>query len=175
MNMALLDPNSVKTQNSIKIVSVAIPVVVAILFGVKIPNVDTSFLPQVYATINGCTAVLLIGALLAIKTKDMRLHRALIRFSLFLSIIFLALYVAYHMTSDSTAYRGDYGMIYYPILISHILLSIAVIPLVLYTYLWAWQGKYAKHKKWTRFAWPIWLYVAVTGVAVYWMISPYYS
>jgi uncharacterized membrane protein YozB (DUF420 family) len=80
--MALLDPNSKNTLNLIKIVSILIPVVVAILFGVKIPNVDTSFLPPIYATINGCTAVLLIGALVAIKTKHMRLHKALIRFRL---------------------------------------------------------------------------------------------
>lgn len=172
--MALLDPNSKNTLNLIKIVSILIPVVVAILFGVKIPNVDTSFLPPIYATINGCTAVLLIGALVAIKTKDMRLHKALIRFSLFLSIIFLALYVVYHMTSDSTAYGGEYGMVYYPILISHIVLSVAVIPVVLFTYLWAWQGNFVKHKKWTRYAWPIWFYVAVTGVVVYWMVYPYY-
>jgi putative membrane protein len=173
--MALLDPNSKNTQSIIKIVSVAIPIVVAILFGVKIEGFDTSFLPQVYATINGCTAVLLIAALIAIKTKNMRLHRALMRFSLLLSIVFLALYVAYHMTSDSTAYGGEYGSIYYPLLISHIILSVIVIPIVLFTYLWAWQGNFVKHKKWTRYAWPIWFYVAVTGVVVFWMISPFYE
>ncbi len=170
-----MDPNSKQTVNLIKIVSITLPVVVALLFGIKIPNVDTSFLPKVYATINGCTAGLLIFALIAIKMKDMRLHRALIRFCLLLSILFLGLYVTYHMTSDSTAYDGDYGMIYYPLLISHILLSIAVVPIVLYTYLFAWQGNFTKHKKWTRFAWPIWFYVAVSGVVVYWMISPFYG
>ncbi|MFA7273635.1 MAG: DUF420 domain-containing protein [Crocinitomicaceae bacterium] len=173
--MAYLDPRSKKITNSIKIVSIAIPVVVAILFKVKIPGYDTSFLPPVYATINGCTAGLLIWALIAIKTKDMRMHRALIRFSLLLSIVFLALYVWYHMTSDSTAYLGEYGYLYYPVLISHIVLSVAVIPIVLFTYLWAWQGNYTKHKKWTRYAWPIWFYVAVTGVIVYWMIAPFYK
>ncbi len=170
-----MDPNSKKTINLIKIVSIAIPLVVAILFGIKIPGVDTSFLPPVYAMINGCTAGILIFALVAIKMKDMRLHRALIRFSLVLSILFLGLYVTYHMTSDSTAYGGEYGYIYYPLLISHIILSIAVVPIVLYTYLFAWQGKFIKHKKWTRFAWPIWFYVAVSGVLVYWMISPFYG
>jgi putative membrane protein len=83
-------------------------------------------------------------------------------------------YVAYHMTSDSAAYEGSYKAIYYFILISHILLSVAVIPVVLFTYLFALEGNYVKHKKYTRFAFPIWLYVAVTGVVVYWMISPYY-
>ena len=173
--MALMDPNSKKVTNLIKIVSVAIPVVVALLFGIHIEGVDTSYLPPVYAMINGCTAVILILALIAIKTKDMRVHRALIRFCLLLSLVFLALYVTYHMTSESTEYGGEYGMFYYPLLISHIVLSIIVVPIVLYTYLFAWQGKFAKHKKWTRFAWPIWFYVAVSGVLVYWMISPFYG
>jgi putative membrane protein len=79
------------------------------------------------------------------------------------------------MTSDSTAYGGNMKGVYYFILISHILLSVAVIPVVLFTYLFAWEGKFDKHKKWTRFAFPIWLYVAVTGVIVYWMISPFYK
>lgn len=170
-----MDPNSKKTTRLITIISIAIPLAVAILFGIKIPGVDTSFLPPVYAMINGCTAGILIFALVAIKIKDMRLHRALIRFSLVLSVVFLGLYVTYHMTSDSTAYGGEYGYIYYPLLISHIILSIAVVPIVLYTYLFAWQGKFIKHKKWTRFAWPIWFYVAVSGVLVYWMISPFYG
>lgn len=173
--MAFLDPNSKKAVNIIKIVSIAIPVVVALLFGIKIPGYDTSYLPPLYAMINACTAVILVIALIAIKTKDMRLHRALIRFSLLLSILFLAFYVTYHMTSDSTEYKGEYPMVYFPLLISHILLSIAVVPIVLYTYLFAWQGNFTKHKKWTRFAWPIWFYVAVSGVLVYWMISPFYS
>ncbi len=173
--MALLDPNSVKTVKLIKIVSIAIPIVVALLFGIKIPGYDTSYLPAVYAMINGCTAAILILALIAIKMKDMRLHRALIRFSLLLSLIFLALYVVYHMTSDSTTYKGAYDFLYYPLLVSHIVLSVAVIPIVLFTYLFAWQGNFVKHKKWTRFAWPIWFYVAVSGVVVYWMISPFYG
>ena len=79
------------------------------------------------------------------------------------------------MTSDSTRYEGEYKFLYYSILISHIFLSVAVIPLVLFTYLFAWEGKFDKHKKWTRFAFPIWLYVAVTGVIVYLMISPFYK
>jgi putative membrane protein len=79
------------------------------------------------------------------------------------------------MTSDSTPYGGSMKAVYYTILISHIILSVAVIPLVLFTYLFAWEGKFEKHKKWTRFAFPIWLYVAITGVVVYWMISPFYK
>jgi putative membrane protein len=78
------------------------------------------------------------------------------------------------MTSDPTEYEGKYKLIYYFILISHILLSVAVIPIVLFAYLFAWEGDFVKHKKWTRFAFPIWLYVAITGVVVFWMISPFY-
>ena len=156
------------------IASVAIPVVVAVLFGVKIEGVNLSFLPGIYATINGITAVLLVGALIAIKKKNIALHERLIKTCLVLSLLFLASYVAYHMTSDSTKYGGDYRAIYLFILISHILLSIAVVPLVLFTYLFAWQGNFEKHKKWTKITWPLWFYVEVTGVVVYWMISQFY-
>lgn len=174
--MELKDPNKLrKAKIAIYTLSIAIPLVVAILFGVKIDGVDLSFLPPVYASINGVTAIVLIGALLAIKKKNKALHRGLIRFALTLSLLFLSCYVAYHMTSDSTPYGGEARTTYFIILISHILLSIAVVPIVLFTYLFAWQGNFERHKKWTRFAWPIWFYVAVSGVIVYWMISPYYA
>jgi putative membrane protein len=156
-------------------VSIVIPIAVAALFGIRIDGIDFSFLPPFYAGINGLTAILLISALLAIKSKNMVLHQRLIQVCLMLSLLFLLCYVAYHMTSDSTSYGGNMKGVYYFILISHILLSVAVIPVVLFTYLFAWEGKFDKHKKWTRFAFPIWLYVAVTGVIVYWMISPFYK
>jgi putative membrane protein len=164
-----------KFRKLIVAVSIVIPVAVAALFGISVDGVDFSFLPPFYAGINGLTAILLVSALIAIKSKNMALHQRLIQVCLVLSLLFLLCYVAYHMTSDSTPYGGDMKGLYYFILISHILLSIAVIPLVLFTYLFAWEGKFDKHKKWTRFAFPIWLYVAVTGVIVYLMISPYYN
>ena len=164
-----------KFRKLIVIVSIVIPVAVAALFGIKVEGVDLSFLPPFYAGINGVTAVLLITALVAIKSKNMRLHQRLMQVCLSLSLLFLLCYVAYHMTSDSTPYGGSMKAVYYSILISHIVLSVAVIPLVLFTYLFAWEGKFDKHKKWTRFAFPIWLYVAITGVVVYWMISPFYT
>ena len=177
------DKQIAKFRKLIIVISIVIPIAVAALFGIKVDGVDLSFLPPFYAGINGLTAVLLIGALVAIKSKNMNLHQRLIQTCLALSLLFLLCYVAYHMTSDSTPYGGDYKVfrlidiriIYYFILISHILLSIAVIPVVLFTYLFAWEGKFDKHKKWTRFAFPIWLYVAVTGVIVYLMISPFYK
>jgi putative membrane protein len=176
MNTTSLHPDNVKNVRKLIIaLSIVIPVAVAILFKVKIPGYDLSFLPPFYAGINGLTAILLIGALIAIKNKNVNLHQTLIQSSLILSVLFLLCYVAYHITSDSTAYKGNLPNVYFPILYSHIVLSVAVIPIVLFTYLFAWQGDFVKHKKWTRFAFPIWLYVAVTGVIVYFMISPFYT
>jgi putative membrane protein len=175
MNITVLDPAKLKlVKRAIYSTSIAIPVVVAILFGVKIDGVDLTFLPPIYALINALTAFMLVAALLAIKLKKKAIHRMFIRISLLLSLFFLVAYVAYHMTSDSTEYLGGVKNLYYFILISHIILSIVVIPIVLFTYLFAWQGDYVRHKKWTRFAWPIWMYVAVSGVTVYLLISPYY-
>jgi len=157
--------------------SVVIPVAVAILFTVKIEGYDFSFLPPIYASINGLTAVLLVAALMAIKNKKVGLHEKLMKVCIGLSACFLLMYVAYHMTSESTSFGGE-GMIrnvYFFILITHILLSIAVIPLVLFTFVKALAQRFDKHKKLARITFPIWLYVAVTGVVVYIMISPYYS
>jgi len=157
--------------------SIAIPVVVAILFLIKIPNVEPlTFLPPVYAFINAITAVFLTIAYIAIKRKKIILHERLMKISIGLSVIFLVMYVAYHMTSDPTPYGGE-GIIrsvYYFILISHVLLSIGIIPLVLVTYVRAISKLFADHKKIARYTFPIWMYIAVTGVIVYLMISPYY-
>jgi putative membrane protein len=173
--------------------SIAIPVVVAILFKVQIPGIEdkVKILPSIYAVINGITAVLLIAALVAIKKKNIKLHESIIKVCMFLSIIFLALYVAYHMGSKPTLYgdsdfNGEVSLqekamvassslVYFIILISHIVLSVMVVPLVLFSYLFAWKGDIARHRKWTVFTWPIWFYVASTGVIVYYMISPFYK
>ena len=172
-------------------ISIVIPIAVAALFAIKIEGVDFSFLPPIYAGINAATAALLIMALRFIKAGNVQLHQKTIQVALVLSVLFLLCYVAYHMTSDSTVY-GDLDangqldeieksavastrLAYIILLLSHIFLSVAVIPVVLFTYLHAWEGNYQKHKKWTKFAFPIWLYVAVTGVIVYFMISPYYA
>ncbi|MBI1836156.1 MAG: DUF420 domain-containing protein [Flavobacteriia bacterium] len=176
MNTKLTDPKKLKNAKiAIYSASIAIPLIVAALFKVKIQDVNLNFLPKFYATINGVTAVYLVMALIAIKRKNQLAHRRYIRLSLLLSLLFLACYVAYHMTSDPTHYGGSQTRLYYFLLISHVILSIAVVPIVLFTYLFAWQGNFEKHKRWTRFAWPLWFYVAVTGVVVYIMIAPYYS
>ncbi|MEO0901007.1 MAG: DUF420 domain-containing protein [Bacteroidota bacterium] len=162
----------------ITVVSIVIPLVVALLFGYKIPNAEPlSFLPPIYATTNGITAVLLVLALVAIKNGKMKLHRNLMMGCITLSALFLVMYVAYHMTSESTKYGGE-GFLryaYFFILITHIALSIIIIPLVLKTYSKAYLQDIESHLKWARYTFHIWIYVDVTGVVVYLMISPYYA
>lgn len=166
-----------KYNKLIVILSVVIPVAVAILFGVRIPNVEPlSFLPPIYATINGLTAIILILAVIAIKNKNIVLHENLMTTAILCSVVFLVMYVAYHMTSDSTKFGGEgfIKYVYYFILLTHILLSIIIIPFVLITYVRAITNNIEKHKKIAKITFPLWLYVAVTGVVVYIMISPYY-
>jgi putative membrane protein len=164
------------------VLSIAIPLVVAILFGVNLRDLGydvkpLTFLPPIYATTNGITAIVLILAVNAIKNGKRKLHENLMKFAILLSILFLGMYVAYHMTSDSTKFGGEGAIkyIYYFILITHILLSIIIIPFVLVTYVRALAERFDKHKKLARITFPMWLYVAVTGVIVYLMIAPYYS
>lgn len=162
----------------INIVSVAVPIVVALLFGIRIPNVEAlTFLPPIYASMNGITAVLLLAALWAIKNKKISLHENLMKTAVLCSLLFLLMYVAYHMTSDPTPYGGEGTIkyLYYFVLVSHIILSVVVIPLVLHSYVRAYLGDFIAHKKIVKYAYPVWLYVAITGVIVYLMISPYYS
>lgn len=184
-----------KFRTPIIIVSILIPIVVAILFSVKLKdfgiNVEPlSFLPPIYASINGITAILLILAVRAIKNGNRSLHEKLMTSAIACSVIFLVMYVAYHMTSESTKF-GDINhnglvdanelaavgftrLIYFFILLTHIALSVIIIPLVLFTYVRALSKQFDRHKKLARITFPLWLYVAVTGVIVYLMISPYY-
>jgi putative membrane protein len=158
--------------------SVLIPLVVAILFGMpKIQGYDMTFLPPVYATINGLTALLLVAAVIAIKNRNQWLHESLMKICIGLSALFLLLYVAYHITTESTAFGGEGPVryVYFFILITHILLSVGVIPLVLFTFGNAWTGNFKRHRRLAKVTFPLWLYVAVTGVIVYLMISPYYK
>lgn len=159
------------------ILSIAIPVVVAILFSVRIPGVERmGFLPPIYAAINGVTAILLVTAVFQIKKGNRKRHEQLMKTCIVLSVLFLGMYVTYHMTSDSTSYGGEGVLryVYFFILITHIILSIIVIPFVLITYVRALSGNFESHKKIAKITFPLWLYIAVTGVIVYVMISPYY-
>lgn len=168
---------SKKYNRWIWVLSIAIPLLVMVLFSVKIPGVERlGFLPPIYATINGITALLLVVAVYNIKKGNRKTHERLMKTALGCSVAFLVLYMIYHMTSESTPYGGEgiWKFVYYFILLSHILLSIFVIPFVLITYVRAISGQFYKHRKIARITFPLWLYVAVSGVIVYLMIAPYY-
>lgn len=170
-----------KFSTFIILVSILIPVAVAVLLSVRLKDFGINveplhFLPPIYAAINGLTAIVLIAGVLAIKNGNRQLHKRLMTTAIALSVVFLVMYIAYHLTTDSTKFGGEGFIrpIYFFILISHIVLSIAVIPLVMITYVRALAEKFDTHKKIAKITFPIWLYVAVTGVVVYLMISPYY-
>jgi len=163
-----------KYNRIITILSIVLPLTIAALFEVKIDMEIPVFLPPIYASTNGITSVVLISAIIAIKKGKRQLHERLIKTAMLLSILFLIMYVLYHMTSNSTAYQGSQKGIYFFILISHIIFSIAVIPFVLITYVRAKLGKFEQHKKIAKYTFPLWLYVAISGVIVYLMILPYY-
>ncbi|OXA79691.1 putative membrane protein [Flavobacterium aquidurense] len=177
-------------------VSIVVPTLVAILFAIKLKdfgiNVEPlSFLPPIYATVNGICAIVLVWAVIAIKKGKRKLHERLMTLAIALGLAFLAMYVAYHMTADSTKFGdlnhdgildlaetakvGALRYVYFFILITHILLSITIIPLVLISYVRALAQSFDRHKKIAKITFPLWLYVAVTGVVVYLMISPYYA
>ena len=163
-----------KYNRIITILSIVLPLAIMALFGVKIEMELPVFLPPIYASTNAITAIVLVAAVIAVKKGNRQLHERLIKTAMLLSILFLVLYVLYHMTSNSTAYEGSLKGAYFFILISHIMLSIAVIPFVLITYVRGKLGKYEQHKKIAKYTFPLWLYVAISGVVVYLMISPYY-
>jgi len=159
------------------LISVVLPVAVAVLY--VLPKTETtlfSFLPLLNAVINGSTFLILIAALVAIKNKNIVLHKRLMWTALILSVVFLLSYVLYHATTPSTSYGGEGTIkyVYFFILLTHILLSAIVVPLVLLTLVRALAEKFDQHRKLAKITLPIWLYVTLTGVLVYLMISPYY-
>ena len=196
-----MDKKSRIYDSLIWVVSIIVPLVVALLlftkwdydklvFDLRIPNQDPiilmenlpivkplTFLPPIYATINGLTAILLVLAVYYIKKGKRKIHENLVKVCIALSLSFLVMYIAYHLTTDPTSFEGTgaISFLYFFILITHILLSIIVIPMVLVSYSLAVQSKFVLHKKIAKITFPVWLYVAVTGVVVYLMISPYYS
>jgi putative membrane protein len=174
----------------IYVLSALIPLVVILLFQINLEGYDTRILPPIYASTNAITAVLLLVALFAIKQKNIVLHKNIIKVCLGLSVLFLLLYVVRHITSSEVKFGdlnhdnilddtekatvGSLRYFYYALLISHIGLSVVVIPFVLFAYMRGILNQVEKHKKIVRFAFPIWLYVSATGAIVYWMIAPYY-
>ena len=174
-----------KVLNFIYIVSAVIPVAVGLLMIMPTEwkmslgmteNTPVSSLPLVHAVLNGLTFLFLLMALVAIKNKRVIIHRTFMISALVLSSVFLISYVIYHTTHPSAKFLGEGTLryVYFFILISHIILSIPVIPLALLSIWRGWTNDIVKHKKLTRFSFPIWLYVSLTGVLVYLFMQPYY-
>lgn len=177
----------------IYVISVLVPALVALLLFTPI-KLDLSDwvkgLPTLNAILNSITSILLIAALFAIRAKKIAMHRNLMLTSLVLGALFLLSYVIYHGTSESTVFGdidhngvldeaetaalGSSRTIYLLVLLSHIGLSIVVVPFVLIAFYFALSDQIAKHRKIVKFTYPIWLYVSITGVIVYLMIRPYY-
>ena len=159
-------------------VSILIPAIIAVLFYTPVfkSEFKISFLPKFHAMLNSGVAVLLLTGVFFIKKKNTTAHRFCMVGALILSTIFLLSYVTYHSSAESTSFGGEGFLkyVYYFILLTHIVLAAVILPLVLFTVTRALQGNFERHKKIARWTFPLWLYVAVSGVLVYILISPYY-
>lgn len=169
-----------KAKNWIIGISIAIPLAVAVLLFMpaKITTLGdwVYFLPHLNAVINSATSVALIAGIIFIKQKKYSYHGATMTVAFALGAIFLVSYVIYHASAESTSFGGEgfIRTVYYFLLITHIIFAaIALFP-ILFAYYYGYTDQRDKHRKVVKFAYPIWLYVSVTGVIVYLMISPYY-
>jgi len=177
---ASLQKNDKKAHLLIWAVSAVVFIAVVVLHEFKI-EVDLGFDPHVFAllnaVINGTVAVLLIFGLMLVKMKKFILHKKVMLLSIVLSVIFLLSYIAHHILADSTSYNneGIIKTVYYFILVTHIVLAGLSLPYILYTAYRASIAEYQQHMKLARIIYPVWLYVAITGVVVYLMISPFYA
>ena len=173
--------NYKKLRLLVNVISVALPLIVGAMFQFKFTNFvwpfDVYVLPLINAILNGTTALLLIGALVAAKNRNINLHKRLIYISMGLSLLFLVVYIMYHTTAGHTKFGGEGTIrsIYFFLLLTHIVLAAIQAPFVLYAFLYGYTGQIEKHQKIVKFSYPIWLYVSITGVICYLMISPYYA
>ena len=163
-------------------VTVIIPTVVTLLAYIKldIENVEFIYnLPAMNAILNGTAFFTLIAAWFAIKNKNIAVHKRLTSLAVILSMLFLLSYITFHLLTDPTKLpeevQGLERYTYYFILLTHIVLSAIIVPLVLFTYVRGYKMEVEKHRKLAKITWPLWLYVTATGVLVYLMISPYYN
>jgi putative membrane protein len=165
---------------TIVLVSVLIPALVATLFYSDFfalnLDADLQFLPAFHASLNGATACILTVGYAFIRRRNAAWHKAMMLTATACSAVFLLSYVVYHSQSESTVFGGEGWLrsVYYFVLLSHILLAIAVVPLVLLTLFRSLTGQFQRHRKIAIWTFPVWLYVSVTGVVVYLLISPYY-
>jgi putative membrane protein len=175
-----LQKNDKKAKTLIYLVSFVVFAAVVVLSKVKL-DVPLPFNPHLFAALNALintsVAILLVAGLIYAKQKNYQMHKRIMLAAIVLSVLFLLSYIAHHLLTDETKFGGT-GMIktvYYVILFTHIPLAGIILPFILFTAYRALIGEYEQHKKLTRITWPIWFYVAVTGVIVYSMINPYYS
>ena len=144
---------------------------------VRVEGLDVSGLPRFHATLNATTTLLLATGYLLIRNGKVEAHRAAMVGAFLLSVVFLLSYVVYHAQAPVTRYGGE-GLIrwvYFFVLITHVVLAPVILPLALYTVARALRGELPRHRRIARWTLPLWLYVTVTGVAVYLMMAPYYD
>jgi putative membrane protein len=176
----VLKKNDKKAKTLILIFSVIVFAAVVALGRTKL-NIDLGFDVHVFAFVNSIinsgVAVLLIAALIAVKAKNYTLHKNLMLSAIVLSVLFLLSYICHHLFAGETKFggTGTAKIIYYIILGTHIPLAGIILPFILFTAYRALIAEWPQHKKLARITWPVWFYVAVTGVVVYWMIQPYYN
>ncbi len=165
----------------ITLISVLVPIVVAVLLFMP-SKIDTGqewvyFLPHLNAVINSAATVALVLGVAFIKQGKVAWHKASMTIAFALGALFLVSYVLYHASAESTSFGGEGWIrgLYYFLLITHIILAAVALFPILWAYYYGYTGQYARHRKVVKYAFPIWLYVTVTGVIVYLMISPYYT
>lgn len=175
----VLTKNDKRARRLIYLFSIIVFAAVVLLGRVKLEvdlGFDVHLFARANATINSIVAVLLVVALVAVKSKKYQLHKTLMMAAMLLSVLFLLSYICHHLFAGETKFGGE-GIsktIYYIILFTHIPLAGLILPFILFTAYRALISEWPQHKKLAKITWPIWFYVAVTGVVVYWMISPYY-
>ena len=176
---ASLTKNDKRANILILSVSAVVFLAVVILHELKL-KIDVNFDPHIFAKlnafINGIVSILLILGLFFVKFKKYILHKRVMNLSIILSVLFLLSYIAHHLLAESTEFKGEGSIktFYYTVLITHIILAGLSLPFILFTAYRASIAEFSKHKKLARFVYPVWLYVALTGVIVYLLISPYY-
>ena len=176
---ALIEKNDKKFKILIAVFSFVVFAVIVLLGRIKLdidPGFDVHVFATINAVINSIVSVLLIAGLIAVRKKNYLLHRNIMFAAMILSICFLLSYIAHHLLSGDTRFGGEGSVriVYFIILISHIFLAAIILPFILFTTYRALVAEFPRHKKLARITWPIWLYVSITGVLVYLMISPYY-
>ena len=160
------------------IISIVVLLLVLMMRRIKInTDIDFTFLPAIYSSLNGLTAVLLIIALVFIKQKKIKLHRNFMFTAMITSALFLLGYVVYHFTTPETKFCGEGSIrfVYFILLISHVLLAAVIFPFILFKLIRGYTNQIEKHKKMARWVFPIWLYVALTGPILYLMLRPCYG